>query len=67
GGGGGGSPGNGRGGGGYPGNRGGGGRYEGGGYCRYNCCGGYSSGSCKRCCSYAGEPIDVQTEGNTHN
>ncbi|XP_045830423.1 dormancy-associated protein 2-like [Trifolium pratense] len=44
-----------------------GGGHHGGGYCQYNCCGGYSYGSCRRCCSYAGEAVDVQVEGNTHN
>jgi len=59
-------------GGGYPGNRGGnyGGGYprnRGGNYCRYGCCGDRYYGSCRRCCSYAGEAVALQTENNTRN
>lgn len=58
--------------GGYPGNRGGnyGGGYpgnRGGNYCRYGCCGDRYYGSCRKCCSYAGEAVAMQTENNTRN
>ncbi|KAJ4713618.1 Glycine-rich protein [Melia azedarach] len=58
-------PGGGRGGyGGYPG--GGRGGY-GGGHCRYGCCGrGYYGGGC-RCCSYAGEAVEANTEDKPQN
>ncbi|KAJ8547053.1 hypothetical protein K7X08_010639 [Anisodus acutangulus] len=45
---------------------GGGGHGHGGGGCRYKCCK-YSYGSCKRCCSYAGEAMDKVTEAQPHN
>ncbi|KAG5552096.1 hypothetical protein RHGRI_010251 [Rhododendron griersonianum] len=33
-----------------------------GGNCRYNCCRGYGfGGGCTRCCSYLGEPVDIET------
>lgn len=61
-----------RGRGGYPGRGGYGGGYPGrGGYgsghCRYGCCGRVYHGSCRRCCSYAGEAVAAETEDNTHN
>ncbi|KDO58487.1 hypothetical protein CISIN_1g032762mg [Citrus sinensis] len=54
---------------GYPGRGGygGGGRGHGGGYCRYGCCGrGYYGRGC-RCCSYAGEAVNAQTEAEPQN
>ncbi|KAJ4730142.1 Glycine rich protein [Melia azedarach] len=71
----GGHPGGGRGGnGGYPGGRGGNGGYPGGGrggygggHCRYGCCGrGYYGRGC-RCCSYAGEAVEANTEDKPRN
>ncbi|KAI4308431.1 hypothetical protein L6164_031508 [Bauhinia variegata] len=59
---GGGNPGHGGYGGGYPG-RGG----YGGGHCLFGCCGrGYYGRGC-RCCSYAGEAVNAQTEAKPHN
>lgn len=60
-------PGGGRGGyGGYPGRGGGGRGGYGGGYCRYGCCGRGYYGRC-RCCSYAGEAVNAQTEAEPQN
>ncbi|KAA8524782.1 hypothetical protein F0562_011205 [Nyssa sinensis] len=51
-------------GGGYGGGRGG----YGGGYCRYSCCRrSYNGRGCSRCCSYAGEAMDAETETKPHN
>ncbi|XP_022136254.1 glycine-rich protein 3 short isoform-like [Momordica charantia] len=48
-------------GGGYPGR----GRYGGGRHCHHGCCGYH--GSCGRCCSYAGEAVDVEPQAKPHN
>ncbi|XP_021890132.1 glycine-rich protein 3 short isoform-like [Carica papaya] len=53
--------------GGYNGGRGG---YNGRrGYCRYGCCdrGYHGRGGCRRCCHYAGETVDAQTQVQTHD
>ncbi|KAM3697078.1 hypothetical protein ACB098_06G087000 [Castanea mollissima] len=50
-------------GGGYGGNPGHGGGGHGGGRCNYGCCReGYYGNGCSRCCSYAGEAVDVENE-----
>ncbi|CAK9133402.1 unnamed protein product [Ilex paraguariensis] len=50
------------------GGRGGNGGRGGGGNCYYGCCGrGYYGSGCGRCCSYAGEAMDVETEAKPHN
>ncbi|XP_030928210.1 cold and drought-regulated protein CORA-like [Quercus lobata] len=49
--------------GGNPGHGGYGGGGHGGGHCYYGCCReGYNGNGCRRCCSYAGEAVDVETE-----
>ncbi|KAK4577136.1 hypothetical protein RGQ29_027587 [Quercus rubra] len=49
--------------GGNPGHGGYGGGGHGGGRCYYGCCReGYYGNGCRRCCSYAGEAVDVETE-----
>ncbi|XP_021890154.1 glycine-rich protein-like [Carica papaya] len=63
--------------GGYPGGGGYNGGYNGGrggyngrrGYCRYGCCdrGYHGRGGCRRCCHYAGETVDAQTQVQTHD
>ena len=63
---GGGYPGGGRRGGDYPG--GGRGRGRGRGRCYYGCCRWSDYGrECLRCCSYAGEAVEAQTEAKPHN
>ncbi|KAA8524780.1 hypothetical protein F0562_011203 [Nyssa sinensis] len=55
--------------GGYPGGGYGGGRGGyGGGHCRHSCCRRSDHGrGCSRCCSYAGEAMDAETETKPHN
>ncbi|KAK6259833.1 hypothetical protein SCA6_014307 [Theobroma cacao] len=45
-----------------------GGRGGSGGRCAFGCCrSDYYGRGCRRCCSYSGEAIDVETHGDPHN